>query len=376
MSPVAAWFGPRMMRLLHGLLGFYLCLALGFLCLFGTLTSIGHELDWLADPALRVVPGKRVASWGEMEAAIHTAYPGWHIQRISAPQGPRFAAEARMLTPQGAPRLLYINPYRSTVTRDRDRATIHATLRQIHRQFYLPNIGGINIGVYLATPFGLALALLLVSGLVMQPRFWQGLFRLRLRQGSGILLNDLHRLIAGWSLWFLAVIALTATWYFAERALLDGGFRFEPPPPRAASAHAPALPLDDLVARANAAWPDLQITAVYPPRRAGEALRMEGQAGDLLVRDRANKIWLDPSSGAVLRVDQIAEQGLLYRWNETANPLHFGDFAGTASRLLWFAFGCGLTALIFTGAWMYWRRLCQQHDLARRRAARAGQVRG
>src|SRR3546814_5002785 len=69
------------------------------------------------------------------------------------------------------------------------------TLRRIHRQFYLPNdltFGGkrINVGVYLSTPFGFALLLMLVSGLVIYPQFWRGLFRLRLRQGSAVLLQD------------------------------------------------------------------------------------------------------------------------------------------------------------------------------------------
>lgn len=357
------------MHRLHGLLGFYLCLLLGFLCLSGTLTSIGHELDWLSDPALRVAPGERHASWGEMAAAIHTAYPGWRIQRLSAPQGAWFAAEARVLNPHGQARLIYVDPYRAVVTGERDRATIHATLRQIHRQFYLPNFGGINIGVYLATPFGLVLLLLLISGLVMQPCFWRGMLRLRLGQGRAILFNDLHRLIAGWSLWFVAAIALTATWYFAERALLDAGMPLEPAPVRAVTS-GPAVPLDDGLRQAGIAWPDFRVMAIYPPRRPGEALRLDGQAGHWLVRDRANKVWLDPASGAVLRIDRITDRAVPYRWNETANPLHFGDFAGTASRLAWFVFGCGLTMLVFSGAWMYWRRLRQQRDLARRRAAR------
>src|SRR3546814_8260822 len=71
--------------------------------------------------------------------------------------------------------------------------------------------------------FGFSLLLMLVSGLVIYPEFWRGLFRLRLRQGSAVLLHDLHRLVAGCAVWFLAVIALTASWYLAERLLADTG---------------------------------------------------------------------------------------------------------------------------------------------------------
>ncbi|MFC3675593.1 PepSY-associated TM helix domain-containing protein [Ferrovibrio xuzhouensis] len=370
------------MHRLHGLVGFYGCLVLGFLCLFGTLTSIGHELDWLADPALRVDPAPTLAGWGALDAALRRAHPDWVLQRITAPEGQYFAAEARMVAPDGTARLVYVDPYHAVVTGARDRETIHAMLRRIHRQFYLPNaiiLDGrrINVGVYLSTPFGFALLVMLVSGVVIYPQFWRGLFRLRLRQGSAVLLHDLHRLVAGWAVWFLAVIALTASWYLAERLLADTGMRLEPPPPAASrpAGVAVSMPLDDLVARGRAAFPGLEVRAVYFPARPGAPLALAGQAGDLLVRDRANRVWLDPADGRVLRVDRIDGAGPLRRWDAMANPLHYGDFAGTASRLVWFVFGCGLTALVFTGAWMYLARLRRERATRRRldamRAARA-----
>lgn len=367
--------GQRAMRRVHGLLGFWLCLVLGWLCLFGTLTSIGHELDWLARPALRVsapegTAPEAYASWGRMETAIRSRYPDWIIQRITLPQGRRFAAEARVVTAQGQQRLAYVDPYRAIVTGDGGRDTIQSTLRQLHRQFHLPNIGSVNIGIYLTTPFALVMLLMLVSGLVIYPTFWRGLFRLRLRQGTGPLLHDLHRLVAGWSLWFLLAISLTGLWYFAERLLYDLGTPLEIQAPKASPSAASALPLDDLVTMAQIAFPEFRITTVYFPRRPGDALRFDGQAGNLMVRDRANKVYLDPRTGAVLSVEQIAGQGFWQRWRASVDPLHFGDFAGLWSRLVWFLFGSGLTALVFSGAWMYWRDLRQQRDLARRRQAR------
>jgi uncharacterized iron-regulated membrane protein len=372
----AGWLTQRGMRRLHGLLGFWLCLVLGWLCLMGTLTTVGHYLDWLTDTSLRVsvpndaTPGQYV-SWGRIEAAVREKHPDWTIQRMMSPQGTRFATEVRVLTAENKPRLLYVDPYRATVTGEGPRDTIHSTLRQLHRQFYLPNVGGLNIGVYLATPFALVILVMLVTGLVIYPNVWRGLFRLRLRAGLGPLLNDLHRLVAGWSLWFLLSVSLTGMWYFAERALIDAGARLEPLAPKAAVSAAALLPLDDLATIARQAYPGWEIGAVYFPRRNGDALRFDGQAGHAMVRDRANKVYLDPRNGAVLRVERIEGQGFWRRWDETANPLHFGDFAGLWSRLLWFVFGCGLTVLVFSGAWMYWRALRKDRDLQRRRAARA-----
>jgi len=372
-----SWLSRHGLRRLHGLLGFWLCLVLGWICLLGTLTTMGHYLDWLADPALRVSvpagtePGQ-YASWGQIEAAIKRENPGWTIQRMVAPQGTRFAAEVRAQSADGKPRLLYVDPYRATVTGEAPRETIQFTLRQLHRQFYLPTIGkNINIGVYITTAFSLVMLTMLVTGLVIYPTFWRGLFRLRLRQGTGPLLNDLHRLVAGWSLWFLLSVSLTGMWYFTERALSDAGLWHERPSPRAVAAPGAMLPLDELLAVARQAFPALDVNTIYYPRRNGDPLRLEGQADTLMVRDRANQVFLDPKSGAVLQVERIAEKGFWQRWDMTVNPLHYGDFAGLWSRLIWFVFGLGLTMLVFSGAWMYWRALRKERDLQRRRARRA-----
>lgn len=370
------WLSRHGMRRLHGLLGFWLCLVLGWICLMGTLTTVGHYLDWLADPNLRVSvpadvkPGQYV-SWGRIEAAIKRDHPDWTIQRMVAPQGTRFAAELRVMTGDRQPRLLYVDPYRATVTGDAPRETIQYTLRQLHRQFYLPNNpGGPNIGIYITTAFSLVIFAMLVTGLVIYPTFWRGLFRLRLRAGIGPLLNDLHRLVAGWSLWFLLSVSLTGMWYFTERALSDAGLWHERPSPKAVAAPGPLLPLDDLLAIAKQAFPELDVNTIYYPRRNGDVLRLEGQADTVMVRDRANQVFLDPKSGAVLQVERIAEKGFWQRWDMTVNPLHYGDFAGLWSRLIWFVFGAGLTTLVFSGAWMYWRALKKERDLQKRRAAR------
>jgi uncharacterized iron-regulated membrane protein len=93
----------------------------------------------------------------------------------------------------------------------------------------------------------------------------------------------------------------------------------------------------------------------------------EGQAA--LVRDRANVVVLDATSGAPLLVRPAEMLGWPARWVDTADPLHFGNFAGLAGKVVWFVFGAGLSALCLTGAYLHFQRQKRHANIVQRRRA-------
>lgn len=54
-------------------------------------------------------------------------------------------------------------------------------------------------------------------------KFWKGFFKptLRFRHGARIFWGDFHRLSGIWSIWFIAVISVTGTWFLIEALLFD-----------------------------------------------------------------------------------------------------------------------------------------------------------
>jgi uncharacterized iron-regulated membrane protein len=50
-----------------------------------------------------------------------------------------------------------------------------------------------------------------------------------------------------------------------------------------------------------------------------------------------------------------------------ADPLHFGSFGGWPVWLLWFLFGAALTALSFTGVYLYGLRVADTLRSVRKR---------
>lgn len=85
------------------------------------------------------------------------------------------------------------------------------------------------------------------------------------------------------------------------------------------------------------------------------------------MRDRANVAGFDLRDGRLLDLQDGRDMSVHQRIAEMADPLHFGSFGGWPVRLLWFLFGAALTALSFTGVYLYGLRVADQFRSARKR---------
>ncbi len=344
----------------HGWLGLNFGLALFVICLSGTFAVISHEIDWLLNPALRVTPQETRASYGQMHAAVQAAYPEAKIRSAWAPKGPRFACEFWVGGLGGGNRRIYVDPYTAKVQGEGPWFNTQRFFRDFHRRFFWSAWWGI----WLVASFGLALLAASATGLAFYKRWWAKLFTLRWQQGGRMMWSDLHRMAGVWTLLFSVLLSVTGLWYFVEIPL-SWNLKAErlPKLPQssipAADRPAQRLPVDDWVRVAQQAIPEFEVGTIWFPSGRAAAVRIDGQASAWLVRDRANMVLVDPYLGQPL-IHQRAEQLNPYRrWIEMADPLHFGDFAGLTSKLLWFGFGLLLSLLMPTGAYL-WTRRAQQ----------------
>lgn len=65
----------------------------------------------------------------------------------------------------------------------------------------------------------------------------------------------------------------------------------------------------------------------------------------VLVRHRANAVWVDPATNEVLLTTDGRDMNLHQRIGEMADPLHFGYFGGYWTKIPWFLFGLLITGL-------------------------------
>jgi uncharacterized iron-regulated membrane protein len=344
----------------HHWLGLKLAIFMTFVLATGTLATLSNEIDWLIDPAQRVMPrDEPTASWGDWAAAVKAAAPDASIQYMTAPLDPWFAARAVIERPDGGLRIVYVNPWTSEVQGVHGWFNVQRFLRNTHRHLMMP----VQIGVPIVCSMALVLLISMITGLVAYKKFWRGFGRLPQWRSGRVgearrFTGDLHRFAGLWSIWFLVLIIVTSIWYLVE--VLGSNAPPGPRPEVVTGAAQPVGPeLDALIARAQAADPALRISDVSFPGDEGRGVMASGQAKAILVRERTNAVWIDPRDGTVLLTARGENLNLHQRISEAADPLHFGTFGGIVTKLIWFAFGVLMTGLSVTGVMIYSLRMAR-----------------
>jgi uncharacterized iron-regulated membrane protein len=345
---------------LHGWCGFLLSILMFVICISGTFAVVSNEIDWLINPDLRSAVESRPMAWEKIHQNVRALRPEAHILWLQAPVEPGFAVEAVMFRPElKHPWRVYANPYSGEIQGEHGWLTVQRFVRNFHMYLYTP-----RWGKYLVTVFGWLMLASLITGVIVYRKWWRGFFTLEWNRGDRIRWGSAHKIMGVWSLWFVALISVTGVWYFVEALMFDlTDFRYISTPPIDASTlaqHGPAPAignLDDMVAAAERAVPGFRLSQIVFPEQDDNALTITGQTDAWLVRDRANRIGFHPYTGELQSVQLAQDLSPAWRWVDTADPLHFGDFGGLFSKLVWFVFGLVLNAMILSGAWLYLRRM-------------------
>jgi uncharacterized iron-regulated membrane protein len=356
---------------LHGWLGLNLGLLLFVICLSGSIATLSYEIDRLLDPAQRVgsPPAKNAAAdasydWTAMHQAVARAFPDGQNLGVYAPGSayasstPGAAAVSYVELPTGKRLKVYLDPYTGAVQGHTSFFNAQRFFRSFHRRFF----DG-DRGITLIAFMGFPMLLLALSGLIYYKGWLKQLIRLRRDKGERTFWADLHKGAGIWCLFFTLLIALTSIFYFVELGFIAAG-RYEvlqeEPLPQVAdsSLHEcgpqPALlPAGRYADSARAALPGLTVHTMRMPHRPGEAVYVDGQRGNPLTRDRANKVHLNPFTGAVLGVQRSSDLGVVPLLGDLADPLHFGYFGGLWTKVLWCALGLLLSFSILAGTYLW-----------------------
>ena len=346
----------RLWWTVHQWTGVKLSLFMAFIMLTGTLAVVSNEIDWLLQPSLRVAPAsvQGPVAWARI-AENAAVYPGVaKVSSMEAPIASAFAVKVTVANAAGDLFYLHAHPATGAIQGEGPWVGAQRVLRNMHRHLNLPT----KIGVPIVAFLGFLLLISLVTSLVVYKKWWRGFTKPLRGRDARTWWGDLHRLSGVWSLWFVALISITSIWYFAESLGLDA-----PPSPRV-KLEGPVTPraqgLEPAFAAAQAAYPGLEVRRVLLPGEETPVLQLHGEHEAMLVRPRANAVWVVPATAEVLLTTDGRDLNVHQRISEMADPLHFGDFGGYWTKAIWFLFGLLLTGLSLSGAAIYSLRIARE----------------
>lgn len=354
-------FGKRKMGRIwwhvHQWVGLKLAILLSFICLTGTLAVVSQEMDWLMLPSLRVAPssvGTGEPDWARIVAGA-TAYPKVErVQFINEPTASAFAAKAMVVWGDQSVGYLHLHPTTGVVQGEGHYVNAARILRNMHRHLNLPG----NIGIPLVTSLSFLLMISLATSFVVYKKWWRGYLKAPRTRDARTWWGDFHRLAGIWALWFLTLIMTTGLWYFVEQM---GGDAEVPEAKDIAVFSSAPTEVDGhfavALAAARRADPALRIEGIRFPTKETGAYVFEGEKSAMLVRPRANTVWVEAATGKVLATFDGTDLSVHQRISEMADPLHFGYFGGYWTKAIWFLFGGLLTALSVSGMAIYALRI-------------------
>ncbi|MEM8919318.1 MAG: PepSY-associated TM helix domain-containing protein [Pseudomonadota bacterium] len=345
---------------LHTWVGFHLAFIMALVLFTGTVATLSNEIDWLIQDDMRVTPGEEMVSWGEMDRAVRTYAPNANVASIGTMDHDYFAYRATVMDEFGNRNYVHVNQWTGEVTGETHPLTVQRFFRDLHRYLFMPNY----LGLPIVGSLSFILLISLYTGLKTTRNWRTVMMRVRRNKGVRILLGDMHKAAGIWASWFFILMAVTGIWYLAEFGYAVAGERMEAERPGLTEERIAELgpvirdsPVGDVARVAKEAIPDLQITGIQYPLRHNQAFTVLGVRSNPLLRDRANRVFVDPADLSVIKAQPEEDISTVAWLNEMADPLHFGTFGGLTTKIIWFVFGIFMTGLSITGVWLTWRRL-------------------
>lgn len=233
------------------------------------------------------------------------------------------------------------------------RDTLHGWFVDLHYTFFADHLG---LGITAA--FALGLIALSVTGIWIYRAFWKNLFRLRWGRSLRLFCSDLHKavgiasaplnLLLGFTGAYWNIAHLAHEWeehaHEEEHAIVDP---LDNP-----------LPLGQLTETAFERWPDFQLNYLYFPTSEDPNLYLYGSHSpdNPLRSPYGSWMGVDAQSGAISSAHDLRAAGLGAQVVDAFEPLHFGDFGGIASKILWCLAGLAPGILALSGSLIYFSR--------------------
>ena len=353
-------FNKKFFFKIHSWIGIKLSILFFIVCFSGTLATLSHEMDWLFIPEMRASPAHEEVSRNLIVSNIQKTFPLGEIG-YWAKSEEAYLCDIVQVRSNDTQAYVFVNPYTGEV-QGAANLTFRRFFRNLHYFLFVP----FQIGHFTVLMFSFLLFISLVTALFFYKKWWRKLFVLQTRKGPLVFYRSLHRLVGLWSVPFTLLFSITGMWYFVERANIGNiaaVIDFDAPVISEASADGNAekitsytVDYDRAIAVAKKEIPTLNVGSISPPNRYSGLIYMRGKSHVPLVRERANRVYVNPTTYEVVKVQKAENINTLTWINDIADPLHFGTWGGLITKIIWFIVGLGISSLVLSGIWITLKR--------------------
>lgn len=353
----------------HSRLAIFAFIPLLVISVTGSVLVFKHEIDTLLmEDKVRVAKvGEERLPMDALRDRVHAAAPGHEITGWALFQDPG-RADLVYVIPHGSSDWSYLlmDQYSGELLAPPREITHYLTdwLLELHFNFLLS-----DAGMAASAVFAVVLCLLGLSGLILHRRFWLNLFRVRWKARLVVYFSDLHKMVGVITSPILLILGFTGAWWNISELIheyeehSDGAEHHV----MTGRLYNDDLSLDSLLARTQQRVQDFDPTYISMPWEPGRPITVYGDVPDsnFLISQYASWVAFDAGNGERLAEQDIRAAGLGVKVIDSYRRLHFGDFGGLASRIVWAIAGLMPLVLAVTGVTLW--------SLRRRKMKRAAE---
>lgn len=344
---------------IHSWIGIKLSILFFIVCFSGTIATLSHELDWLFIKEIRATPQDTLASRNLILTNLKNEFPKGKLTYWLRTDEPYLCDILYVERPKLGRTYVFANPYTGAI-QGHANITIQRFFRDLHYFLFIP----FQLGHFTVLIFGFLLLISLITALVFYKKWWKKLFKLQTGKGTLVFFRSLHRLVGLWSIPFSVLFSITGIWYFAERTNVAGlSTQVNPKSPKIENTSkndtgnfSQTIDYDKAIAIAKQEIPNIKVGGISPSKNSNQAIYLRGKSDAPLVRQRANRVYINPNNYEVLKVQKAEDISALMWINDIADPLHFGYFGGLLTKIIWFFAGLAISLLVLSGIWITLKR--------------------
>lgn len=353
-----------------GKLHIYLGLTLGFLfsllCLTGALIVYKPEVEKLAIPHLAriaVPEGGKPLSLDSLYANVRRVYPEYTLENIVLYGEPYEAYSFRSRRSGEAGRVqIYVNQYTGEVLGvDHYKHKLMQWLYDLHVNLFMGKFGKVLVGLLA----WLCLAIL-ASGLWVSLAKYRRVLRLKSHNRRTRLFRW-HNLIGLYTFPLLTLIVLTGGYWGMPEVYqkvfetLVGGQALASAPQATLQEDKPLASVERVLRSAEQRLPDARATLIFLPRGKKTCYSVRMRLPSDYARTGDNHLYFDPHTGDFISSNLWQDKSPAERWTRAMYFLHFGEFGGHWTRVLWLFVGLSVPLLYGVGVYLYLRKRRHRH---------------